>query len=135
MARKTYSGGCHCGALRFEATVDIGAGTIKCNCTFCAKMRAWSVKVPIAAFRLTAGEADIADYQFGSGTAHHLFCRKCGIRPFERIDLQAPRVPYYNISLVCLEGVDMAELIDAPVQFQDGRNDNWDATPKETRHL
>jgi len=133
--RKTYSGGCHCGALRFEVDVNIGAGTVKCNCSFCAKTRAWSVKVTPGAFRLLQGADEIADYQFGAKISHHLFCRRCGIRPFERIDLAPPRLPYYNIALVCLEGVDVNELMDAPVKYEDGRNDRWDEVPADTRGL
>ena len=46
-----------------------------------------------------------------------------------------PASRYYNINLACLEGIDIDELMAAPVTHEDGRNDRWEATPAETRHL
>lgn len=133
---KIYAGRCQCAAVRFEATVDIGAGTGKCNCSICTRMRLWSVRVHPDAFRLIAGEHDLTDYRGNNPVAHHLFCRHCGIHPFERIDM--PNMtgrPYLNINVACLEEVDIDELVTAPVSYYDGRNDNWAERPAEIRHL
>jgi hypothetical protein len=134
---KTYTGSCHCGAVRFEADLDISAGTGKCNCTICRKMRLWSITALPEVFRLLAGEGDITDYRGrGNSVAHHTFCRHCGVRAFEWVDM--PNMSgnkYYNVNVTCLDGVDIDELMRAPTTYYDGLHNNWDETPAETRHL
>lgn len=131
---KTYRGSCHCGAVRFEADIDLALGTLRCNCSICSKARFWAAVVKPEHFHLLAGEGELTTYQFATRRDEHFFCRHCGIRPFGIG--QSPRWGrFYGVSVSCLDNASDAELAAAPIAFLDGRHDNWDLAPAETRHL
>lgn len=135
MAKRTYKGSCHCGKVRYEANFDLDAGTTKCNCSLCAKVRYWGAQVRPGDFRLLSQEADVADYQFGAKVGHHRFCRVCGIVPFSHGYVEEFGGAYYSVNLACLDDLDPSALAAAPVSCMDGRNDDWANAPLEVRHL
>ncbi len=79
----TYTGGCHCGAVKYEVDTTL-ENVISCNCSLCAK-RGWLLAfVTPAHFRLASGEDNLTDYQFNKKKIHHLFCKTCGTASFGR---------------------------------------------------
>ncbi len=133
--KRTYVGSCHCGAIRYEADIDLGAGTFKCNCSMCTKVKKWLTTVKPNEFRLLAGEAELTDYQFGAKSIHHLFCKHCGVHSFAWGDAPDLGGKFYAVNVNCLNDVDIDALVSAPIAYVDGRNDNWQSPPTETRHL
>ena len=135
--QRTHHGSCHCGAVHFEAEIDLAGETSKCNCSICSKGRFWKAVVPAAAFRLVEGEDALADYQFGGATGagiHHLFCSRCGVKSFARGHLEGFG-DFVAVNVACLDDATDRELAEAPVIFQNGRADDWSSPPAETGYL
>ncbi len=109
----TYSGGCHCGAIRYETQADL-SGVIECNCSHCAKKGFLLTFTPRAAFRLASGGDNLGDYRFNSGTISHLFCRTCGVQSFG-YGVMPDGTEMAAINVRCLDGVDVESLEIQPV--------------------
>ena len=133
--KKTYHGSCHCGRVRYEAGIDLEAGTSRCNCSICTKQRAWNTTVKPQDFRLLSGKDDLADYQFGSKQGHHRFCKTCGIAAFGEGYVEAIGGAFVSINVACLDNIEPEELARLPIQYMDGRHDNWFNPPKVTSYL
>jgi len=117
---QTYTGGCHCGRVRFEVTTDL-TRVSECNCSICSKKGYLHHMVPPDRFRLLSGDEDLTTYQFGTQVARHQFCRHCGVASFYR-----PRAnpSHYMINARCLDGIDPSSL---EVVCFDGRS--WELRP------
>lgn len=113
----TYSGGCHCGAVRYRVSMKLD-GAITCNCSICSKTGTVLAFTPAADFELVTGADVLADYQFGKKQIHHHFCNRCGVRSFAR-GAMPDGSPMVAVNVRCLDGVDLAAV---PVQPFDGRS-------------
>jgi len=113
----SYTGGCHCGAVRFRVTMPL-EGVLSCNCSICSKTGALLAIAPAEQFELTSGEDALADYQFGKKRIHHLFCKRCGIRSFARGPMP-DGTSAVAVNVRCLDDVDAGAL---PVRQFDGKS-------------
>ena len=101
-------GGCHCGAVRFEADIDL-ENLATCNCSVCGKTGSIMAFLPSAKLKQTKGEDALTDYQFGRKSVHHLFCKHCGIRAFTH-GKGKDGEDWAVVNVRCIDGVDVHEL-------------------------
>jgi hypothetical protein len=119
------AGGCHCGAVRFEAKLSEPAEAQTCSCSICAKTGFIHLIVPESRFRLLTGADKLTAYTFNTGTARHLFCEVCGVKSFYR-----PRSnpDGWSVNARCLD-----EPLELDLGEFDGRD--WEAHGAELAHL
>lgn len=79
-----HTGGCQCGKVRYQATVDLSKPVIACNCSMCGRAGTLLSFVPAAEFTLHSGQEELTSYQFNKHVIDHLFCRVCGVKSFAR---------------------------------------------------
>jgi hypothetical protein len=121
------AGGCHCGAVRFEAALVEPVEAQACNCSMCEKVGFIHMIVPQSRFRLLSGQDALTSYRFNTGVAEHLFCSVCGVKSFYR-----PRSnpDGWSVNARCL---DEPGALDIRVEPFDGRN--WEAHAGGLAHL
>jgi len=130
---RTYHGSCHCGAVRFEADLDLSVPTYRCNCSICSRNRFWPAIVKPEDFRLLTGSEMLTKYLFNTKRNEHYFCKVCGVRPFG-IGTMPDGQRIYGVNIGCLEGVTPEELAAAPIVYIDGKHDRH-AAPTITSYL
>jgi len=123
----THRGGCHCGAVAFEVDAPARIEAQECNCTVCSMTGFLHLIVPASRFRLLRGADVLETYSFNTGTARHLFCRRCGIKSF-----YVPRSnpDGYSVNVRCL---DRASIEHVEITAFDGRN--WERSAAALAHL
>ena len=130
---KTYTGSCHCGAVAFEADLDLSQSTYRCNCSICRRTRFWPAVARPEGFRLLTGEDRLTKYVFNSRKNHHYFCNTCGVRPFG-VGNDTPIGTMYGVNIGCLHGITEQELSGLRVTYVDGMNDGLES-PAHFSHL
>ncbi len=126
-ATVTHRGGCHCGKVRFEVDAPAELEVLDCNCSMCRKTAFLHLIVPSTRFQIVAGEAELVEYRFHTGTARHLFCGTCGVKSF-----YVPRShpDGFSVNARCLDPGTVASMRVTP--FDDA---NRDAETAAIAHL
>ncbi|HEY7955311.1 MAG TPA: GFA family protein [Polyangia bacterium] len=124
---KSYSGSCHCGAVRFRFRSEEITSGCRCNCSICIRKGAvMSAKyIPAGDFEELQGADALTVYRFGDQDLDHCFCKICGISPFSVVarvpdSYDGPAKPgHRRVNLGCVDGVDPLGLT---VTVLDGRS-------------
>ncbi len=117
--KQTYTGGCQCGKVRYDVTLDLSNPVVACNCSRCGRLGSLLTFAPVSDFKLLSGEGDLTDYQFNKHLIHHLFCSTCGIESFARGKRPTDGADVVAVNARCLDGVDVDGL---EVKKVDGRS-------------
>jgi hypothetical protein len=105
---RTYAGGCHCGKVRYDVTLELDE-VMACNCSMCSRAATLLTFVPEEKFTLRSGEDALTDYQFAKMHIHHTFCSTCGIKSFAHGKGPGGQ-KMIAVNVRCLEGVDLDAL-------------------------
>ncbi len=107
MSNIKHTGGCHCGAVRFEVEASAEPEVLFCTCSMCSTTGFLHLIADSETFRITAGEDNLSEYRFNTKVARHLFCKTCGIKPF-----YVPRShpDGWSINAKCLDAGTIKEL-------------------------
>ena len=114
---KTFTGGCHCGLVRFECTTDLAMVTA-CNCSICTKKGLHFSFLPPKNFQLRAGEDNLREYLFNKHAIRHQSCSDCGVEVFAR-GKKPDGSDVVAVNVSCFDGVDLSKIKMTPV---DGRS-------------
>jgi hypothetical protein len=105
----SYTGSCHCGAVRYRVEADLSQPVNACNCSMCGRSGTLLTFVPADNFTLEQGSESLTDYLFNKDRIHHLFCKVCGIKSFARGTGPGGQ-EMVAINARCLAGVDVSTL-------------------------
>ncbi len=114
---KTYTGGCHCGQVRFECTSDLAMVTA-CNCSICTKKGLHFTFLDPKSFQLRAGDENLKEYLFNKHAIHHQICIDCGVDVFAR-GKKPDGSDVIALNVSCIDGIELSKLTMTPMDGQE----------------
>ncbi|HWJ71298.1 MAG TPA: GFA family protein [Sphingobium sp.] len=113
MTQERLKGACHCGTVQFRVALSDGLTSARrCTCSYCRMRGAIAVSADLDGLEIWAGADALTLYQFGTMTAKHYFCERCGIYTHHQ-RRSNPR--QYGVNVACLEGVSPFDFAEVPV--------------------
>ncbi|XP_020862640.2 LOW QUALITY PROTEIN: centromere protein V [Phascolarctos cinereus] len=122
-----HTGGCHCGAVRFEVWASADLHVFDCNCSICKKKQNRHFIVPASRFKLLKGAENITTYTFNTHKAQHTFCKSCGVQSF-----YTPRssADSYGIAPHCLDEGSVRSIV-----IEEFNGNEWEKAIKEQKTI
>lgn len=119
-------GSCHCGNIRFTfdwpgpgAAIPVRA----CGCTLCTKHGGVWTSHPKGSFSLQiTDDGKVSRYRFGTKTADFNLCLTCGVIPIVTCVIDGRCYAVVNAN--AFDGVDRAELVANPIDFEGETGDS-----------
>ncbi|XP_014808573.1 PREDICTED: centromere protein V [Calidris pugnax] len=122
-----HTGGCHCGAVRFEVWASADLHVFNCNCSICTKKQNRHFIVPASRFKLLKGADNLTTYTFNTHRAQHTFCKTCGVQSF-----YTPRSnpDGYGIAPHCLDDGTVQTIVTEDINGKE-----WEKAVKEHKTI
>ena len=113
-----FEGSCHCGAVTFSFLSPDIKKVMRCDCSLCARkgIAMTTNLVSPECIDIFDPTSALTTYQFGTMTARHHFCSRCGIHTFVETRLNPG---HYRINLGCVDKLDALKL---PEELYDGKS-------------
>jgi hypothetical protein len=113
MSHDHFDGSCHCKAITFRVKLTDGFHTIRrCTCSYCRMRGAIAVSANLNDIEIVTGQDSLTLYQFGTHTAKHYFCARCGIYTHHQ---RRSNPQQYGVNVACLAGISPFDFAEVPV--------------------
>ena len=114
----TLIGRCHCGAVEIQIPWDGAFKSLRrCNCSYCSRRWAVVASVKVGSLNVLKGEDVLTLYRWGTGTARHYFCSRCGIYTHHQ---RRSDPTEFGVNIANFPGVDVRRF--TTIGFADGIN-------------
>ena len=106
-------GTCHCGAVRLWVPFEGHWRKLRrCDCSFCRRRFVAVASVKVEELEVVTGADALTLYQFGTHTAQHWFCSRCGIYTHHR---RRSDPSEHGVNVGLFDETDIRATLDAPV--------------------